>query len=806
MSQAGVQTTNLGTTSVMDEIIGNRGGNTVRQTMTALGNQLVGDGPVADAITGIEDKITSGLVVAATWTDLVAYTPTVNGAGGEVLDTNSGTHAAATATGYDGATINNAGRYVWNLAWGRWVRTGDTGLSAKASKTYVDAQLLLKAAAVHGHSADQITDGAAKVAMTTAERMSILNLNETVQPYLSRLNYEYSFLFTDTDAYGGTRVLGGFTSDGHLIFETISGDGADMQLFRTRQTQALLVEVDQDGKIVREVHETPPRENQLALEDFKSRAIYSGLPIVSPDGKIIGVIPASEIDWESERAKGYPANDIRAFVPDIDLTGVADESIRLKAAHDACAAAGFTEMFIEGPINAPTALFLGNVHFRSLSGKGRLIGTYRKRVIPMAAQSLPTLGDLVPATHLARFNAAVAAASPSDPAIITYMSDSWGNPNNLISYPSQFHVQLQRAIWAQYGRAAPIKIVSRAIGASKWSDAAGIGDESRVDWYSNPAAPWLDYVTSIDLSAEGLSATSKPALVFLMFGQNHSTVMSPSDFDDITTVVDAVQAITPTPDVVLVAGPTPSSMAAGRGQKAEQESRRSMAGVVRSFAAVRDLGLIDMGRIFDAAHWGYDFRMTEFRRIDASAATALPYSFAEETVDFGLHVQNAGGAATFWDTGDGKLTIPLSDVPGNALELELDVSGKVAYTIYAATGRISVARTVSALDGATVPDLEIAAEGPNLYVQWNEQSLFAGPVHRGGGLFTPTIGFDGTYSLDVELIYAAIGEHPSITPWLSDEQAWGEVDGDTGGNDENHLGERGRDDLFTRVFLETRFL
>ncbi|MCD1620732.1 hypothetical protein K7H20_21970 [Salipiger manganoxidans] len=80
-----------------------------------------------------------GFVAAATWTGLLAITPSVNGTAGEVPDSDTGTHSAASGTGYDGATVDNAGRYAWNASWGRWVRISDTGLSGKADADAVVA-------------------------------------------------------------------------------------------------------------------------------------------------------------------------------------------------------------------------------------------------------------------------------------------------------------------------------------------------------------------------------------------------------------------------------------------------------------------------------------------------------------------------------------------------------------------------------------------------------------------------------------------------------------------------------------------
>lgn len=81
---------------------------------------------------------TIGLLLEATWDELSAQTGYDDGAGAEVLDADEGTHLQATATGYDGASVANAGRYRYSASWDRWVRLGETGLSTKADKDDLD--------------------------------------------------------------------------------------------------------------------------------------------------------------------------------------------------------------------------------------------------------------------------------------------------------------------------------------------------------------------------------------------------------------------------------------------------------------------------------------------------------------------------------------------------------------------------------------------------------------------------------------------------------------------------------------------
>lgn len=195
MAEAGVTTGEFDPANLVDDLLGNRAGSTVRIDKDALATQLANDGPLADALATLESQITSGLVLRQTWASLLAITPTTAGTGGEVMETDTGTHLAASATGYDGAVVPNAGRYSWSATWLRWVRIGDGFLAAisdvgrsgqaadlidgpsKVAMTVAERAKLAGIAAVglSGQAGDLI-DGPAKVAMTVAERASLATL------------------------------------------------------------------------------------------------------------------------------------------------------------------------------------------------------------------------------------------------------------------------------------------------------------------------------------------------------------------------------------------------------------------------------------------------------------------------------------------------------------------------------------------------------------------------------------------------------------------------------------------------------
>ncbi|WP_226779498.1 sialate O-acetylesterase [Oceaniglobus trochenteri] len=139
MADAGVKSPDLPTTSALDDILGHRDGSTRIVGVGDLAQQMAADGPIAAALAQIEAQVTSGQVVRATWADLSGTTGAAEGAGGEVLEADTGTHPEASATGYDGASVANAGRYSWNAAWERWVRIGGSGISAVAADLGAEA-------------------------------------------------------------------------------------------------------------------------------------------------------------------------------------------------------------------------------------------------------------------------------------------------------------------------------------------------------------------------------------------------------------------------------------------------------------------------------------------------------------------------------------------------------------------------------------------------------------------------------------------------------------------------------------------
>ncbi|WP_425072596.1 hypothetical protein [Sagittula sp. S175] len=92
--------------------------------------QMIGVGPIAEEFAALRGAITGGVLAAASWGDLAARTTSADGTAADVPLSDEGFHQQATATGYDGALVPNAGRYSYRAAWGRWLRVGEYGAAA----------------------------------------------------------------------------------------------------------------------------------------------------------------------------------------------------------------------------------------------------------------------------------------------------------------------------------------------------------------------------------------------------------------------------------------------------------------------------------------------------------------------------------------------------------------------------------------------------------------------------------------------------------------------------------------------------
>ncbi|WP_172298371.1 hypothetical protein [Pseudoruegeria sp. HB172150] len=127
--------------TTLDEIIGNADDDAARQSFDNHAAQLAATGAIKDtldaygvtiddALAAFEETVANstayGVILKATWSDLLALSGTLDGQQAEVDAGDTGTHSAATASGYNGDSVSNAGQYSWNASWSRWERIGSS--------------------------------------------------------------------------------------------------------------------------------------------------------------------------------------------------------------------------------------------------------------------------------------------------------------------------------------------------------------------------------------------------------------------------------------------------------------------------------------------------------------------------------------------------------------------------------------------------------------------------------------------------------------------------------------------------------
>jgi hypothetical protein len=671
---------------------------------------------------------------------------------------------------------------------------GGGNFAAEAAASAASAEAAAAAAAADASAAAGLA-AAASADADAAAAAALSSGGGLAQPYV-QINDEVdtAFRFVVTDASGIDRSLARITESGVIEAQGLSADSLTVN----------------GNTVTGEVY---------GAEVFEViGGIAPGIYYVDADYKVLKFA-----SYEAElggSGSGIPPDDIRAFTPDIDLTGTADMSVVLKTAHDAAAAAGYRHLFIEGPVRAPSTMYINSVIFLSRSGKGRLIGTYNKRVIPVGTSSAPYWSRVIPERHLKRLREKLQTATPTNPAIITYVSDSVGTKADALGYSSSLESILRQEIARQFGPDADkIRVVSRGIGGTRWGDldratATVTPGQSGVQWITTEA-PWLDYVQSIEQS--DLTPTARtPDVVMFFFGMNHTVPLTPEGVQKARGVIAEVESYSPKPDIIFITHLCPSLMVsdaprAFRGSRSQQEGRRSLAGWARHYAAFRGFGLIDFARAQDCEMNGFDPWQVHWRNLlpVGTGTLTIPWTAPESVYDYGLTFFPPNPPSTFWASGQ-TIVFTLSPVTGNVLMLRRHVgTNKLEYKVMAATDVTSIDWTLTNSEPVTETslDFEVSVKGETLLIAYNKLIVVDRPIDRSGGEFTPVISLlSGSASSFFYRDVFASSPLP-VMPTLTDAEAWGTPGGTTGigGSGDNHPSEVGIVALIDKTIQSTRF-
>jgi lysophospholipase L1-like esterase len=516
----------------------------------------------------------------------------------------------------------------------------------------------------------------------------------------------------------------------------------------------------------------------------------------------------------SASGSGYVPNDVRNFIGNaaLDNSGVTDVSALIKTAHDAAFAAGFrTLWFPPGRYNAANLDAVGNVIF---VGPGVLVNLdvntgsgYRKRIIPENTfVGFPSRFDIT-ATHRKRLDQAVAAATPTSPAVVVLFGDSTTDGGSQAADSATPKFYLQQMLRQAYGtQAANILVYHRGISGQTWTTGNLPGNQiagvvaSPPPWFADLTKLWLTYVASVQLPS---GASASPDLVLCNFGMNDQASFDYTQLESAVAylLANSTQRFGLPPDLWFMTNYNPSTMMTGYKERAPQEGRDFVAGFTRTYAQKNGYGLMDRHRIACMAKDGYDPRSSEMVAVYDESGTLLPYTFPQQTTDFGVLITLPAAPLTqFWNLG--SLQIPLSKKAGNVLVLDCDgATGNLAYTVYRATGDVSTARTVSSFNCTAggsglfvnVVGAQILIEcGPLFNANEIAPDYWLPPIfaERHGGLFTPTVSMSGGATTTGVTLRARAGIFASTMPIITDIEQFSVAGASSfpmGGNGINHM-------------------
>jgi hypothetical protein len=513
-----------------------------------------------------------------------------------------------------------------------------------------------------------------------------------------------------------------------------------------------------------------------------------------------------------------PPNNLYAFLPTgtlVDNTGSTDVSALIKTAHDAAQAAGWRTMwFPVGTYYAPTLAAVGNVIF---VGPGVLKGAYRKPIIPEAIYPGElTNNDMMP-IHRKRWDQAVGAATKTQPAILVLIGDSTTEIGAPIDYAESQRNTILRRLRETYGpQADNIVVLNYGIGGTTWATANADPMPPGFNvhpWQTDLTKPWLYYV--INPLVNGV--LSSPDAVIYNFGQNDTSNFDLTQMQSVIAKVTAgaAQRFGLPPDVWIQTPYAPSVMCnLAQATQAGQEGRDFVAGYERTYAQRYGYGLIDVGRVAAMARDGFDIRNTRFTQTVPLGTVTFPFTYPNTLYDFDFNLQvTSNPITTFWN--NGMLQVPLSSKVGNVLLLECDsATGFLAYTVYAATGILSVARVLTAQPvNFTNVYIDVSVSGSQISIRTGTLEVDI-TVERHGGQFIPVLSMTGGVPSSATIqLSAAEGIPLVVGPFLLDVEQFGYNPGGSisgillpdGGNGINHQTDKGFKLVTARAYNATKF-
>jgi hypothetical protein len=464
--------------------------------------------------------------------------------------------------------------------------------------------------------------------------------------------------------------------------------------------------------------------------------------------------------------------------------GVVDDTAAITAAYNAAVAAGASEIYFPpGNYRAPGLKNVGQVHFR---GPGRLVGAFRKQVIPFAARAAAPFfatSDCVPATHLRQF---ARALNP----VVVLIGDSTGVGGNALSAVDFLAPRLQEQLSRQNANRT-IVFHNRSIGGAHWGSASGtytLAPENKPSWWTGPDSDfWLaNYVLPL-----------APDLIVWNFGTNNPDQSR-------YFWIDAAVAITrawPKPPSHLFCTNLPRSNMADTGVDWDIAiaQRDNGASGTRNYARITRSALADFHRFGCMARDGFD--PASQRLVDSglpptlvTPSTTPNYDFSQTTdFDMRLTFDNTtglvpgtggwgmrlvyGGYHSRFDSGQNGPRMRLVR-NASALQYEIADSGGAIYQSLVSSG--------IAMPNNGVWNFIFSKRQGYLRFLLNGTVFFEGVTLDRGGWITPRIEVTAGTALPYTITEYNISEPVPYVPSLTDAEMFGPQGSVEDGNGTNH--------------------
>lgn len=242
---------------------------------------------------------------------------------------------------------------------------------------------------------------------------------------------------------------------------------------------------------------------------------------------------------------------------------------------------------LSGTVNAPSMTLANYIDTNFEGNFETLTNVYRKKAIPEFApsDSLQCI-DIVPDKHLQQLNAVTkpVVVLVGD-SISTYLANSNARGDLLSNV-------LHKTLDKQFPQG--ITFYDRAIGGKAWSSLSSSQYQTYIPWYAgNVATTWIEMVHNLN-----------PDLVVFSFGMNDSSGIS---VNAMKTAIDTLQSWAKVPSIVIASNLVPSPASASFPDTGSgQEGRDIAAGLNRSYAKYRNVGLLDIHRKYCMVRDGYD--------------------------------------------------------------------------------------------------------------------------------------------------------------------------------------------------------